>query len=301
MLDIHIGNCLLWLILPALGASQTEVVKHGDTPGSILATGTLEPETVVEVGAQVAGLIRKLGDDPRDPQKTIDFGTPVEAGTILAQIDPTLYQTRAEQAKAQLRKARAALQSAEVRAAKAERDWQRIKDARSRQAVAREESDDIQCRHEVSRAEVEGAQADVGLAQAVLKEADSNLAFTAIRAPMKGIVIDRRVVVGQTVGNNASAPSLFVIASDLKKLQIWVSVPEADIRHIHDSQDVRFTVEAFSGKEFMGVVAKNQPRLNATLTNKVVSYTVVVEVDNPDGKLLPYSTAKVRFLGDQRK
>lgn len=132
-----------------------------------------------------------------------------------------------------------------------------------------------------------------------MKQAEINLDWTRIRSPVKGVIIDRRVNVGQTVVASLNAPSLFLIAKDLKHLQVWVSVNEADIGKIRKEQAVRFTVDAFPGEVFAGKVA--QIRLNATMTQNVVAYTVVVTTDNPDGKLLPYLTANVQFEVGRRK
>ena len=129
--------------------------------------------------------------------------------------------------------------------------------------------------------------------QALLKQAEINLAATTIRSPIKGIVIDRRVNLGQTVEPSLNAPSLFLIAKESKGLQIWASVNEADIGKVHEKQSVRFTVEAFPGKVFEGQVT--QVRLNAQMTQNVVTYTVVITTENADGRLLPYLTANVAF------
>jgi HlyD family secretion protein len=131
-----------------------------------------------------------------------------------------------------------------------------------------------------------------------LRRSDQNFEYCTIRSPVKGVIIDRRVNIGQTVVASLSAPSLFLIAKDLKRLQIWVSVNEADIGHIRPGQPVSFTVDAFPGRVFQGQVEK--VRLNASMTQNVVTYTVEVTTDNRDGRLLPYLTANVKFLVDER-
>ena len=146
--------------------------------------------------------------------------------------------------------------------------------------------------------EMAGANVTVGektikQAEAALQLAQTNLDYTTIISPVEGVVIDRRVNIGQTVVASLSAPSLFLIAKDLKKMQVWASVNEADIGRIHKDMPVRFTVDAFPGEVFRGRVA--QIRLNATMTQNVVTYTVVVAFDNPESKVLPYLTANVRF------
>jgi HlyD family secretion protein len=139
------------------------------------------------------------------------------------------------------------------------------------------------------------AAAEAALAQkkAVLKEAQLKLSYTTIKSPIAGVVIDRRVNVGQMTSVGPNAPSLFLIAKDLRRIQVWASVDEADIGRIHVGTPVRFTVDACPGKTFRGKV--DQIRLNATMTQNVVTYTVVIATDNPDGRVLPYLTAKVQF------
>jgi HlyD family secretion protein len=137
------------------------------------------------------------------------------------------------------------------------------------------------------------ARDSVAQAQATLQRAQRNLRYCTIISPVKGVIIDRRVNIGQTVVSSLNAPSLFLIAKDLRRMQVWVSVNEADIGSIHQGQPVRFTVDAYPGEEFRGEVGKI--RLNATMTQNVVTYTVEVITDNSSGKLLPYLTANVEF------
>jgi HlyD family secretion protein len=131
--------------------------------------------------------------------------------------------------------------------------------------------------------------------QANLRRAQTNLGYCTIKSPVDGIIIDRRVNVGQTVVSSLNTPSLFLIAKDLKRMQVWASVNEADIGQIHSGQSVRFTVDAYPNQPFEGVVAPDQPRLNASMNQNVVTYTVVVNTDNSNGKLLPYLTADLQF------
>jgi HlyD family secretion protein len=150
-----------------------------------------------------------------------------------------------------------------------------------------------------AKAAVTKATADLSTARAVLKRAQTNLGYCTIKSPVNGVIIDRRINVGQTVVSSLNSPSLFLLAKDLKRMQVWVSVNEADIGHIQSGQKVRFTVDAFPDQTFLGVVAPDQPRLNASMTQNVVTYTVVVTTDNSNGRLLPYLTADVQFEVDQ--
>ena len=145
----------------------------------------------------------------------------------------------------------------------------------------------------VARAALVQAQKAVLQAEAALRRAQTNLDYCTIRSPVKGSIIDRRVNIGQTVVSSLNAPSLFLIAKDLKRMQVWASVNEADIGNIHPGQSATFTVDAYPGRTFVGKVAKI--RLNAAMTQNVVTYTVEITTDNSDGKLLPYLTANVQF------
>jgi HlyD family secretion protein len=147
--------------------------------------------------------------------------------------------------------------------------------------------------YETAQAAVDQAKAQIAQSQATLDQAQTNLDYTVIHSPVKGTIIDRRVNIGQTVVASLSAPSLFLIAQDLKQVQIWASVNEADIGQIHTGQSADFTVDALPGRVFKGTVS--QIRLNATMTQNVVTYTVVIDTDNSDEALKPYLTATVQF------
>ena len=307
---------------------RTVQVERGDLLTTIDATGTIEPEEVVDVGAQVAGQIIRFGEDPRSGGKKIDYGSPVEKDTVLARIDPSLYAAQVDQSKAALDQAEAQVASAKANIERAEadlgqmkakvyqaqRDYERVKRMRPARAVADVDYDTAEATYRTNKATLgvgeatlaqnkaalKDAEANAAKAKAALKNAEINLAYCTIKSPVKGVIVDRRVNVGQTVVSSLNAPSLFLIAKDLKRLQVWASVNEADIGNVHSGQEVTFTVDAFPGKVFKGVVAPDQPRLNASMTQNVVTYTVVVRTDNPDGKLLPYLTANLRFQVDKR-
>jgi HlyD family secretion protein len=284
---------------------RTVPVKQGDLLATISATGTVEPEEVVDVGAQVAGKILSFGKDVAG--KTVDYGSFVEDGTILAQIDDSLYAADVAQARAQLEQARATVTRAEAdlgqlqaKLTQAERDWNRAKKLGPSDALSQSDYDAAISAHDVAkanvavgRAAIAQAQSSVAMATATLKRTQQNLDYCTIKSPVRGVIIDRRVNIGQTVVSSLSAPSLFLIAKDLKRLQVWVAVNEADVGNIRPGQPVTFTVDAFPGQVFQGEVGKM--RLNATMTQNVVTYIVEIVIDNSDGKLLPYLTANVRF------
>ena len=252
---------------------RTAPITRGDLVQTVSATGTLEPEEVVDVGAKVTGQIISLGIDPSDPahQKKIDYGAVVHKGTVLASIDDALYKARVAHSEAGLRRAEAELTVAR----------------------AKQQPPDL------AKATVIAAESVVQQSKADLEQAKTDLDHTVITSPVEGVIIDRRVNVGQTVVAGQNAPSLFLIAKDLRRVQIWASVNEADIARIHVGLPVHFTVDAYPGETFHGKVT--QVRLNATMTQRVVTYTVVVATDNHDGRLLPYLTALVQFEVGSRK
>jgi HlyD family secretion protein len=284
---------------------RTGQVERGDLVVSIGATGTVEPEEVIDVGAQVAGQILSFGEDAKG--RTVDYGSPVEAGTVLARIDDALYTSEVTQAKAQVLSAKGGLQRAEAdmgtlnaKLYQAERNWNRAQELGASSALAATDYDNYKATYEVTKASIligEAAivQARGTLAQAegMLERASRNLGYTTITSPVKGVIIDRRVNIGQTVVASLNAPSLFLIAKDLTRIQVWAAVNEADIGRLHPGQPVTFTVDAFPGESFKGQVGKI--RLNASMTQNVVSYTVEVVADNPNGRLLPYLSANVKF------
>ena len=289
---------------------RTAPVTRGDLQAVISATGTVEPEEVVDVGAQVAGKIVAFGKDKDG--KTVDYGSVVEAGTVLAQIDDALYAADVANAKAQLEQSKANVQRAEselgqlkAKLYQAERDWMRAQKLGPSDALSQADYDAALSAFEIAKANVKVGQAAlaqaknaVAQAEAARRRAQQNLDYCTIKSPVKGVIIDRRVNIGQTVVASLNAPSLFLIAKDLKRLQVWASVNEADIGSIRPGQPVAFTVDAYPGDTFEGEVGKI--RLNATMTQNVVTYTVEVNTDNRDGKLIPYLTANLKFMVAER-
>lgn len=318
----------------AAPAYRTQPVRRETLIVAVNATGTVEPEEVVDVGAQVAGRIIEFGKEPAGG-KPIDYNSVVAPGTVLARIDDAIYKEEVNVAKAQLAKARAHseqtktqllesqagivraeadLRQMEARFAQAERDWGRAQKLLESKNLSPQEFDTYRAAFETSQATVgvgkaavvqaqsaaetakavmtEG-QADIEAAQATLNRAERNLAYCTIVSPIDGVIIDRRVNIGQTVVASLNAPSLFLIAKDLKRIQVWASVNEADIGRIRKDQTVRFSIDTYPGETFVGSVS--QIRLNASMTQNVVTYTVVVNADNADGRLRPYLTANLQF------
>jgi len=283
----------------------TADVQRGDLVLTINSTGTLEPEEVIDVGAQVAGLIESFGKDANGKQ--IDYRSPVEANTVLAKIDDAVYRAdvdtaraQLEQAKASVEKGEADLDAADAKLFQAEQNWNRAKEMGPSDALSlndytmyEAEFKTAKANVSVAKAEIAQTKASVSQAQASLEKAQRNLDFCTIKSPVNGVIIDRRVNIGQTVVSSLNAPSLFLIAKDLTRMQIWVSVNEADIGRITPGTPVTFGCDAFPGKVFKGAVGK--VRLNATMTQNVVMYTVEVNTANADNLLVPYLTANVHF------
>ena len=285
-------------------------IKKGDLYVTITATGTLEPEEVVDVGAQVAGQILFFGKDKSG--KPIDYGSVVEEGTVLAKIDDCLYAADVNLGKAQLDqdkagevRAEADLEQMKAKLVQAEADWNRAQKLGPSEALAPTTYDSYKANYEIAKANValdeaalKQSRATTVQAAATLDRAQRTLDYCTIASPVKGVIIDRRVTIGETVVSSFNTPSPFLIAKDLTRMQVWISVNEADIGSIHPGQPVSFTVDAFPNQTFRGKVGK--VRLNATMTQNVVTYTVEVNTDNTDGKLLPYLTANAQFLSGER-
>lgn len=286
-------------------AYRTAKVERGNLQLSISATGTVEPEELINVGAQVAGQVLSFGKDDRG--NPIDYGSQIDAETVLAQIDDSLYTAEREQVAAQVElnkatiiRSEADLMQLKSKLSLANSEWKRAQKLFPDKVIAESEYDSAKSAYDaatanvaVGEASILQAKANLTQAEAILKRAQRNLSYCTIKSPVKGVVIDRRVNIGQTVVASLNAPSLFLIAKDLKRMQVWVAVNEADIGKIFPGQRVSFTVDAYPGETFQGEVGKI--RLNASMSQNVVTYTVEVTTDNSKGRLLPYLTANVRF------
>lgn len=301
---VYYGGPLLTYTRQWMGDSaptfRTVTVKQGDLVATISATGTLEPEEVVDVGAQIVGRIKEFGLDPSDPQKKkrIDYNSIVHDGTVLASIDDAVYVAQVDQAQASLLRAKADLLQMEAKLNQSKREAERAEGLRPKKAISDSDFDLAVANYLVAKANMGVGEAVIRQSEAALRMAQTNFDYTVIKSPVEGVIIDRRMNVGQTVVASLNAPSLFLIAKDLRKMQVWVSVNEADIGRIARGMSVRFTVDAFPGETFHGSV--EQIRMNATMTQNVVTYTVVVVTDNGNGKLKPYLTANLQFEIEQR-
>jgi HlyD family secretion protein len=276
---------------------RTAKVKRGNLQTWITAMGQVKPSQSVEVGSQLTGTIKDFGRDASGNR--LDFGSEVLKDQVLAEIDPTIYQAQVDSAKASLVRATADLKQIQARCNQALQDWLRAKSLLPENAIAASDYEMATTNYQVASAAVAVGEATIQQCSASLKIAETNLSYTKIKSPIDGIIIDRRVDVGQTViVSFMNAPGLFLIAKDLHEMQVWASVKEADIGHIHIGGAVRFTVDARPGEVFEGKVA--HVRLNATRTTPAASYfTVVVDIADPKN-MYPYLTANLQFEVDRR-
>ncbi|OYW38531.1 MAG: efflux transporter periplasmic adaptor subunit [Hydrogenophilales bacterium 12-61-10] len=260
---------------PAAPQFRTETVGRGEISAQVSANGTLNPVTLVNVGTQVSGTVRRI---------EADFNQQVKAGQILAELDPALFQAALAQSTANLTNTQAQLGLAEANAARMQKLFKQ-------EYVSRQELDQALA----ARAQ---AAAQVRVARAQVTRDQTNLGFTVIRSPVDGTVINRQVDVGQTVAASFQTPTLFLIGKDLTQMQIDSTVSEADIGLVKVGQPVKFLVDAFPDAEYSGAV--RQVRLNATTEQNVVTYNVVVNVANPDLALMPGMTANLRIEVETR-
>ena len=261
---------------------STVTVTGGDVVDTVGATGALEAVTTVQVGSQVSGIIQEL---------QADYNSIVRAGRIIARLDPSLFETQIEQARANLVRAEADLERLCVAVDDTAHKLTRAEDLADRNLISAIELEAAQVELRLAQAQLKSAGAQVAQAQAALNQNEVNLEHTVIRAPIDGIVISRLVDVGQTVAASLQAPELFVIAADLTKMRVIASIDESDVGRIRPDQAVTFTVDAFPAEEFSGTVS--QVRLEPVVQQNVVTYATVINAPNPDLKLKPGMTATV--------
>ncbi|MUV13839.1 efflux RND transporter periplasmic adaptor subunit [Noviluteimonas gilva] len=273
----------------AEGAFRTAAVERGDIRVAISATGTLSAISTVDVGSQISGQVTAV---------LVDFNDRVKKDQVIARIDPSTYQAQIAQGAAQVASARANLETARAALANAEADYTRKADLSKGQLIARSDLDLAKAARDQARAQVAAAQAQITQQQASTQTSQLNLDRTVIRSPVDGVVLTRTIEPGQTVAASLQAPVLFQIAEDLSKMEIVLQIDEADIGQVKAGQGVNFTVDAFPDRSFRGQV--QQVRLSATNTNNVITYPVVVSVDNRDEVLLPGMTANAEIEVSRR-
>lgn len=287
------GGVWWWSQRDSAGAEdawRTTPVERGDIRVVISATGTLSATSTVTVGSQVSGQITDV---------LVDFNDTVEKGQVLARIDPATYQAQIEQGSAQVSSARASLAQAQAALRNAELDYQRKNELVGQQLVARSDVDLARASLDQARALALSAQAQIVQQTASTQTSRINMERTVIRSPVDGTILTRSIEPGQTVAASLQAPELFTIAEDLRKMRIELAVDEADIGQVQVGQGVTFTADAFNDRRFEGTV--EQVRLAATTTNNVVTYPVVVAVDNADSTLLPGLTVNAEIEVSNRE
>lgn len=263
----------------------TQPVSKGDVVQRVTATGTLSATVTVTVGAQISGRITDL---------PVDFNSQVKKGSVLAKIDPDLFNAALAQSKANERAAMANISKAKATAADAERQLKRAKELADQKLVAQADLDTAQANFDIAQAGIEAAEAAGAQARAQREQAQVNLTYTTITSPIDGVIISRAVEVGQTVASSYQTPTLFTIAEDLKRMKIDTSVAEADVGKLKEGTDVTFAVDAFPQRKFAGKV--RQIRNAATITSNVVTYDAVIDVENSELLLRPGMTANVTFV-----
>ena len=264
---------------------RTEPVSRGDIEQTVTATGTVNAVTTVLVGTQVSGTIKTL---------YVDFNSRVKKGQLIAQIDPSTFESQVLQAQANLLSAQANLEKAQTALANDKKTFERNKELFSKNLIAQSDLDTAETNYQTDKSQVALAKAQIEQAKASLDYAKQNLAYTKIVSPVEGVVISRNVDVGQTVAASFQTPTLFTIAQDLTKRQIDTNVAESDIGGIKVKQDVEFTVDAYPDTTFHGKVW--QIRQAPITVQNVVTYDVVIQVNNKDLKLMPGMTANVSII-----
>ncbi len=264
---------------------RTDPVTRGNIQQAITATGTVNAVTTVLVGTQVSGTIKTL---------FADFNSHVKKGQVIAQIDPSTFESQVQQAQANLLLAQANLEKATTAVVDTKRTFERNRELFAKNLIPRSDLDTSETNYESAKAQVNASKAQVEQAKAALDYTKQNLSYTKIVSPVDGIVISRSVDVGQTVAASFQTPTLFTIAQDLTKMQIDTNVAESDIGVVKMGQDVDFTVDAFPDTTFKGKVW--QIRKAPITVQNVVTYDVVVQVNNKDFKLMPGMTANVSVI-----
>ncbi len=273
----------------AEGRYRTVRVERGDIRVAISSTGTLSAISTVTVGSQISGQVTEV---------LVDFNSPVKQGDVLLRIDPSTFNAQIAQGSAQVASAQAQLRQAQATLRNAQLDFERKGDLGGQQLVARSDIDLARAARDQAQAQVNAAQAQIRQQTAATQTSRLNLERTVIRSPVDGVVLTRTIEPGQTVAASLQSPELFKIAEDLSKMKIELAVDESDIGQVKAGQAVSFTADAFPDRQFRGVV--DQVRLSATTTNNVVTYPVVVTVDNADGTLLPGLTVNAEIEVSKR-
>lgn len=268
---------------------KTQPVTRGAITSSISATGTLKAVEMVEVGTQVSGTIEEIH---------VDFNSPVKKGQLLAVLDPDVLESKVKESSASLSLARAGVAKARAEVENTTRVHKRNKELWDKKLIARSELDSSETNLTLAKASVIEANARVTQAEESLKQAETNLRYTKIFSPIDGVVVSRKVEVGQTVASSLQTPTLFSIARDLTQMQVEAKIDEADIGRITEGQKAVCKFDSWPQDSFEAVVS--QKRLSPETVSNVVTYTVILGIDNSGKKLMPGMTANVSIIIEER-
>ncbi|MBQ7286736.1 MAG: efflux RND transporter periplasmic adaptor subunit [Candidatus Gastranaerophilales bacterium] len=261
---------------------NTKAITKATITQLVEASGTIKPINTIAVGTQVSGTVAKI---------YVDYNSIVKKGDLLAELDPSLFQANVDQSNAKLRNAKASYQRVKAILNYKENNYKRYKHLYEKNYVSRDDVELAEANYLQAKADLDAATDEVSAASASLENNLTNLRYSKITSPVDGTVISRAVDVGQTVAASFNTPTLFEVAKDLTKMQIETSVSEADIGKIKVGQKATYTLDGYQDKKFHGEVT--QVRLASTATNNVVTYTVIISVDNTEGFAIPGMTANV--------
>jgi HlyD family secretion protein len=269
---------------------RTEAIGLGDIEALVVTSGSLNPTETIDIGAQVSGKVEKL---------YADFNTAVKQGQVVAELDQEQQKMKIQQNEASYQTRSASLEQAKVGLQTSERGFERAKALFAKNLLSVEEMDAAEAAFLNAKSALMSSQASLAQAKSTLDQSKVDLGYCIIRSPVDGVVITRKVNIGQTLQSSFTAPVLFQVATDLTKMKVECDVDESDIGKVKEGQKVRFTVEAYPNEAFNGVVA--QVRVSPTTVQNVVTYTTIVNVENPEKKLLPGMTATVSMIVGEAK
>ena len=289
---IAVAAVIVFIIFAKNGSTKyiTKEVTKGTITQYVEASGTIKPINTIQVGTQVSGTVAAI---------YVDYNSQVKEGQLLAELDPSLFQANVDQSNAKLNNAQATLAKAQANLAYKKNNYQRYEHLYAKNYVSKDDVELARSNYLSAKADVAAAQAEVSASSASLNNNLTNLRYSKIVSPVDGTVISRDIDVGQTVAASFNTPTLFEVAQDLTKMQIETSVSEADIGRIKVGQRVEYTLDGYQDKVFEGTVT--QVRLASTTTNNVVTYTVIVSVDNSEGLVIPGMSANVSIITGEAK
>ncbi len=289
-----VAICIICILLVSIKTKTAKYITKPITKCTITqyveASGTIKPINTIAVGTQVSGTVAKI---------YVDYNSVVKKGQLLAELDPSLFQANVDQSNAKLSNAKASLAKATANLSYKKNNYQRYKHLYEKNYVSRDDVELAQSGYLQAKAELDSARAEVSAANATLNNNLTNLRYSKITSPVDGTVISRAVDVGQTVAASFNTPTLFEVAKDLTQMQIETSVSEADIGRIVVGQTAKYTLDGYQDRIFEGKVT--QIRLASTTTNNVVTYTVIISVDNSEGLVIPGMSANVSIITSEAK